>query len=355
MDALELSSFCSEYVAANVKKSTLIQIRTQTGHLARYLQAQNGKAYKPTTADLCATTIEAAASWLAGHPLPGRRPWAHDTVAKFKRTIRAIWERANQLGFAEPAVKLSKPPRVKHERASWTKEELAKLFGGVSLLPGQIGDHAAAVWCEAYLRWIYNAGARHDESMKLCRSDFDLEARICRIPGRCRKNGKTHRVRLWPGTVDALRKIWGPERDAEVFADWTWDRGGDGWPAQDRLLRKVIVLAGLRGSVDLANAVAAGGFKPGAGRELQTELKAAVPSVDLFHKLRRSRATHYYIQTGDLERVKRLLDHSDLSVTRGYIDWGQVDAAQDGDDDSDDPVPRSIESPRLFDLEEDAA
>jgi len=71
---------------------------------------------------------------------------------------------------------------------------------------------------------------------------------------------------------------------------------------------------------------------------------------DLWHKLRRTFATLLYAQTGNIELVRDLLAHSDISVTRGYIDKSKIGRKMQAEI-LDDPAPHKL---RIWRADEDA-
>lgn len=313
---MDLYAFLDDVDAADMAGSTLVDYRIQLDHLALFLK------HRPLPADLTVETIKSCATWASEN-----YGWKKATVAKFKRTVRAIWSRAHDAGLAEPPGKLGAPTLPRHSKGAWTEEEVARIIGAAAELPSEPWP-LSRLWWVALLRWLHTTGARHDETMNVRRRDFRLELGVCRIPADIRKCGDALPMRLTHGTIEALERIWGPDRDARVFGAWPYDPQGKPWKCQDRWLRKVIVLSGVRGTPDLAAAILAGGYRSGDGRELHVELKAAVPASELFHHFRRTAATHQMIKCRDVKAVQRRLGHRQLSTTEGYIDWLQVDAAR---------------------------
>lgn len=330
-----LRTFFDRFHRPQIKESSAKDIVTQLNHFDRWLGRQ------ATLADLTAAAVEECCSaGLAGGP---RSPWANGTASKFKRQIRSVWQRAADVGFVEQPAKLTRITVEQHQHTAWTGEEVSRLLWGCEhfsdvMLRGS--GVSLGTWLQAKLRWLYNSGARHDESMTLRRSDFDLTQGVCRIPARLRKNSKAFTVTLTRGTIEGLRLIW-ESAEGPVFGAWPYDQNQPSWPALDRVLRKVIVLSGLRGDDALRDAIMTRNGHRGvdayrvangkAARSVNKDLKAAVPKADLWHKWRRTFATHAYVKTGDIEKVKRWLDHSDIKVTYRYVDWTQAEGESQRD------------------------
>jgi integrase len=293
------------YFASQIKPGSAEQKEIQLNHFARYLGRE------PLLTDFSVEQIEASTSQLIT-----TRHWSLGTAAKYKREIRAIWSRAAATGHAGPAGKLGKVKPPKNDATAWTEHQVDIIVNATQLLDGNVDGIPLSAWTEAKLRWLHNSGARHNETLELRRSDFDLDNGVARIPGRFRKNGQPLAVTLTAGTVAALRRIWRPCLQDAMFP----------WPHQvralDGLLRRLLILAVLRGTQAVRDLIAANRRQRGV--HLERLVQQAVDKRDLWHKWRRTFATHAYARSRDIELVKRWLDHSDLKVTYGYIDWTQV-------------------------------
>ena len=62
------------------------------------------------------------------------------------------------------------------------------------------------------------------------------------------------------------------------------------------------------------------GFKKNLGKE-----KLKIDKIVSPHTLRHTYATHYYRQTKDIETLRRILGHSDISTTTIYITLANID------------------------------
>lgn len=303
---LEARAWFRQFVRSQIKPRSAVQKETQLNHFARYLGRE------PLLADFTVESLEASTTALIE-----LRSWTLATAAKYKREMAAMWSAAARTGHASPAQRLATIKATKTEATAWSESEVDKILFSAELLEGCVCGIPLCDWMAAKLRWLHNSGARHNETLSLRQSDFDLDNAVARIPGKFRKNGKPLAVTLLPGTVEALRKIWHQSKDGFVWP----------WPYQvralDCLLRRLLVIAGLRGDAELRKRVLVG--KRERGVHVDELLAAAVDRRDLWHKWRRTFATHAYCRARDIELVKRWLDHSDLKVTYGYIDWTQVD------------------------------
>lgn len=305
MESLNAREWFRTYFAPQIKPTSAQQKEIQLNHFARWLGRE------PQLADFTVDAIEESTSGLIT-----TRNWSLGTAAKFKREIRSIWARAAETGHCPCPGKLRAIKCTKADPTAWTDTQVDTILKATQQLTGTVDGIALSFWMDAKLRWLHNSGARHNETLQMRRDDFDLDNRIARIPGRFRKNGNPLSVTLLPGTVTALRRIWRPGGDRPAFP-WALDLR-----ALDGLLRRLLILAGLRGTDELRQLVAEGRRRRGV--HLTERIHQAVRRRDLWHKWRRTFATHAYATSGNIELVKRWLDHSDLKVTYGYIDWTQV-------------------------------
>lgn len=297
--------WCQDFFFKQIKPRSAEQKEIALKHFERCLGRE------ALLTDFAVATIEASTTRLIEE-----RQWTLGTAAKYKREIRSIWSRAAATGHASPAGRLTRVKATRHDGTAWTEPQIDAIVQATEMLTGDVDGIRLADWADAKLRWLVNSGARHNETLELRRSDFDLDNAVARIPGKFRKNGQALAVTLTAGTVEALRRIWRPGPDSPMFP----------WPYQvrglDTLLRRLLVLAGLRGTPDLRRRLELRVRERGVC--LEALLQASVDRRDLWHKWRRTFATHAYARSRDIELVKRWLDHSDLKVTYGYIDWTQV-------------------------------
>lgn len=267
-----------------------IQVRTAQRFLDKELTELGQPTRRVTVYDLCDALVAGCMAWMKDK---GRSP---DTCNKFRRSILAIHNFAideKELPLKRMRVKKYKVPKRKPQ--CWLGDELIPILTAAGQMPGKIGEVPASKWCPALLLFILNTGTRITAVMETPTARLDLERAWVKIPAEIQKHDSDEVFDLLPSTVLALAAIH-PHRHARIFDDWPYDRTNGGkWPALIKLLKRILVKAGIYSSV------------------------RDVSSKDLFHKLRRCFASFVNQKAG--KRVaQQLLGHSHESVTSLYLD-----------------------------------
>jgi site-specific recombinase XerD len=214
------------------------------------------------------------------------------TVNKHRRVLLALWR------FAKRRKLLAEYPDVDPLRdlrripTAWWPDEMFRIVKSGAEHPGTItcdaGNIPAGAFWEALLRTAYNTGARVSALLTVRRDDVDLDSGFVRIDAERQKHRTDGLYKLLPETLTAIRAIWKPRRD--LLFPWPYDQGVRQWKCLNTHYRRILARAGLS-----------------SGRK------------DLFHKLRRTTATLVTAASG-IEVACRLLGHSSIQVTQGYVD-----------------------------------
>lgn len=300
-----LADFYQSHYSAQLKPRSRTDYEIQLGHLEQYW-ADAGHATRPELSDLSVTFLDGAINWQL------RRGRSRGTADKLRRVGLALWSKAAELSQAERPPRMRALHKRKAEPTAWSFEEFQQLLTGAEQLPpprGQcrssrisrmVGPFPLGEWFRSLLLFLYNSGVRVDTAMQAAWSWLDLTAGVMRVPPEAQKDDEGQTVTLLPSTIRALQQLQAQSTSPLVFGDWTCDRNQVQWPALTHRLRWAIVLSGLRSS------------------------PAEVARRDLFHRIRRTFATHMYAKSGNIELVKELLGHSSIEVTYAYIDKSKI-------------------------------
>lgn len=286
-------SFLTRPAIAGGSPATRATYAADLANLQRYFGER--VAERPVTlADLSAELIESAMAWQLAR---GR---SRPTANRLRRSLLAIWNHAHRRGKApavEPIEKLAEP---KQAPEAWSTDELERLLEATTQLPGKIGGTTAALFWESLIRTVWNTGGRISAVMTTPTRSLNLATGLVTIPWQLQKDREDLLFELLPGTITALQRLDPAGRGLQtIFADWPYDRGVAQWPALNLALRKLIVSAGLRDSVD------------------------QVTRKDLWHKVRRSFATYLTAKHG-IAVAQSKLGHSSIEVTNRYLDRSKL-------------------------------
>lgn len=270
------------------------QVRNLEHYFAALLREAQQSARPLVLGDVSDALVAGAMKWQRDR---GRAP---ETANKLRAAVVALVNFAIdelELPLRRLRVKKFKAPR--HKPRCWLPDEVLRILSAAQKLPGQVGPVAAGKWFYALELFILNTGTRISAAMNAPTAGLDLAGGWITIPAAVQKHDADEVFDLLPITIAALKAI-DPFRNAKIFGDWPFDQQTRQWPTLNRWQRRVLVGAGL---------FAAAGD---------------VTRKDLFHKLRRSFATHVAAKGGkQLARV--MLGHSHESVTDRYLDERLLD------------------------------
>ncbi len=287
--------YCSKATIAAGSPRTVTAYQNDLDRFRQWHRERTGR--EPELDDLTPANIEGAMSWQLGR---GR---AKPTANKLRRHLLAIRNYAVRCGELPPLAPTQTVDAVKEphrEPDCWTLSQWERILDAATRLRGTVGEVPAAVFAEALLRTVYNTGARISAVMQIKTDLVDLDAGVLLIHAEAQKDAEDLRVTLLPRTVAALRSLGAHGRLPRLFDDWPHDRKVTQWPALNRLLKRLLVDAGLFASPE------------------------AVTRRDLWHKVRRTFATAITAKAG-MAVAQSMLGHSSLDVTRRYVDRSKLD------------------------------
>ncbi len=208
---------------------------------------------------------------------------SNDTINNRLAKLRALWRFSVKRKLRIDHPDNERLPRHKRLPTAWTMEQLGRLLATCVTQQGTIGVIPASRFWSALILVLYDSGIRFRSAVLLPWSAIDLRSRWLTVPAELMKNRAEQRFYLHEQTIEAISEIRRPKREL-LFPVPMHKRTF--YKLYHRLLRK----AGL----------------PDSRR-------------DLFHRIRRTSATHLAAAVG-VEQACRHLGHSALSVTMGYID-----------------------------------
>lgn len=224
------------------------------------------------------------------------------TANKLYRALCAVWRHAWEKGHVASPPRTKKYREAKREPQAWSLEEMLAIITAAEQLDGHVGAALAKVFFPAYCWCTYAIGSRQSVTLATPTANFDEQRGAILLPADLQKQNADQWMELIPEAAEAIAKLRSRQRGLErLFGDWTFSI-----TYFNKRLRRIIVAAGLRPTPE------------------------DVTRWDLSHKFRRTFATHA-CAASDEETVRRLLGHSHISVTRGYLDkrfLGGVSARQ---------------------------
>jgi integrase len=232
------------------------------------------------------------------------QPISPATLKKDRENLMTLTRWAHAKGMIR---ELPDVPRIQvPERIpiAWSREELANLWDALMRQTGEIGGVPSNLWWIALHAVIWDTGERIGATIKLEWRDVDLDGKWLVMRGENRKMKTRDRGhRLHPDTVNVLRSIQQPER-ALIFP----------WHLNPAYLWRVYT-------------------------EILRDAKLHCDRKHKFHCLRKSVASYFEAAGGN---AQVLMDHSERSVTRHYLDPRVVPEQNATDllfrpDDPDDP------------------
>jgi integrase len=198
----------------------------------------------------------------------------------------AVWRHAHRLGLVDKLPTVPALPIETEEPDAWSVQEIQRLLDNCdAATPRKIKGIHAGNWWRALIHVAYYTGLRRRALLSILRMDVELGSGWLRVPAASMKNRRGQSFRLGLDALQAIAKIWLPERrllfPSQAFHTTFYDQ-----------FRRIREAAGLAPS------------KCNTG---------------CLHKLRRSSATEAARQNG-IGAAQTLLGHSSPAMTRRYID-----------------------------------
>ncbi len=236
-----------------------------------------------TLADLTETTI---AEWMAAGRAAKLAP---ATVNSRRRMLVTLWRFAKRkrlidrdtpedLENVEP---LREPKRVP---TAWTLAELERLLKSCRLARGRFAGVPAAAWWTALVLVMYDTGLRRSAVFAIRFEEIDFAEKLLRVPAERMKNGVEQWYRLSDQTIAAILESLPPQRALLFPFPFTQEHG-----LYSRF-RFILRRAGL-----------------------------PFTRKDMFHKIRRTTASHIAAAQGKAAAFQQL-GHQDASCIARYVD-----------------------------------
>lgn len=221
----------------------------------------------------------------------GLRKLRHATLNQHRGYLFAIWNHLHERRL------VSEPPRVRRLRAqrdapdAWSIAELQRMLQTVDAIGWKrpIAGIPAAVYWRAAILTVWHTALRRGTIVKLRRVDLDAQSGWLNVPGDCTKTGVGGQHKLGAACLAAMAALDAYAPNRTMLFPWPHRLEYFGRP-----LRRIVAVAGIAPST----------------RRVAT----------LWHKLRRSHATHLAAAAG-LHAAANSLGHSSAELTRRhYID-----------------------------------
>jgi integrase len=265
----------------DASKGAAQQYHVAIGRLSDYL------GRPATIGDLTEAVV---AGWMAA----GRRAnLAVATVNSRLRMILTLWRFAKRKQIvaadAPDDLTLIEPLREKTRvPTAWSLDELARLLKSCRLARSRFCGIPAAAWWEALILVMYDTGLRRSAVFAIQIGEIDFAEKMLRVPAERMKNGIEQWFRLSDQTIAAILATLPPARS--TLFPFTFRNDSAIYTRFRVILRR----AGL-----------------------------PFTSRDMFHKIRRTTATHIAAQAGKAAAIRQL-GHQDESCINRYIDPSQL-------------------------------
>lgn len=284
--------YVPEFLVRPDQHLTRADYRVQLKHLTGYAREKAG--LDPLTlGDLSDQFVKAC---MARQLEAGR---SVHTVNKIHRVARAIAKYAWICDAIDAPLKCRKLKGPKHVPTAWSIDELSRLLAAAETQSGTVGGLLTRIFAPAMLWFLWSTGARINAALQTLTEDFDPETRFVCLRAGVQKQRADQWIRLQPQAVAACLRLRSRERAMpKLFGDWEHRK-----PPYE-LLKRVVLDAGLEGAIP---------------RRRSGDAEELVWRKHLFHKFRRTTATHARGRQGE-EATRNFLGHAHVSTTRAYID-----------------------------------
>jgi integrase len=163
-------------------------------------------------------TVTALLAWMATQTDRRKELLSPVTCNKVLKQLLALWRYAalKHLVADLPDVRnLREPKRVP---TAWTVEQMGLILDACREAHGFISGIKARLYWTALVLTLYDTGLRSGAAWAIRRANVDQMARLIYVPAETQKNRQDQLVRISPQTVEAIQKIWLPER--ELLFPW---------------------------------------------------------------------------------------------------------------------------------------
>ena len=236
-----------------------------------------------TLADLSSKTLCDWISWMVADE------YAVATINGRIKLLMSLWRFAKKRKYLAADtdddlgdVELLKRPR--RLAVAWTIDEMERLLAACRATHGRLLGIPAGKFWEAIISLMFDTGLRRAPAMAIRLDEIDFKTHVLRVPSERMKNGVEQIFWLSDRTMAAILATIPPART--LLFPWPWKSG----KSLENRLRHILGRAGL----------------PCTRR-------------DLFHRLRRTCASHIAAVAGEAAAIRQL-GHSDASCIQRYVD-----------------------------------
>jgi integrase len=205
----------------------------------------------------------------------------------YRATWFAVWNHAADRGLVARGPRVKKLKEIREEPDAWSLAELKRILAAAERF--RPGEHYGELPCgrlwHALLLTAWSTGLRRGSLLAIRRRDVDLATGLVYVAGEQMKNRRAQSFQLCPEALEAIGRIWLPERD-----------------------RLFVGLSSYLLNRHFALILAAANVPPSRRKGLNK-----------FHCLRRTTATAIASRAG-VAAASALLGHSDHYVTGRYLD-----------------------------------
>ncbi len=238
-----------------------------------------------TLADLTEGNVS---TWMAAG-LQQEKPLAPTTINSRLRELKTLWRYAVRKRFVVVGDdnNLESLDRLKVEKRNpraWTIGEMEAIVKSARMAHGRYMGVKAGLWWDGFLNLLYDTGLRLSAAMGIRFDEIDFTNKLLCIPAGRMKNNCEQYFRLHDQTIEAILATLPPRRTFVFPFPFKYQRSLYG------RYRRILKRAGL-----------------------------ASTRLDMFHKIRRTCASHVSRILGE-EAAIRQLGHQDASCIKRYVD-----------------------------------
>lgn len=268
---MQLAALLEKYAATQLVGGSAKTVSLYRQAVARF--AETSGVSTPTTADL---TDERLGRHVNSRLTDGI---ARATVAGEQRKLLALWRYAARKGLAAWPDMRAMPFPTRAPRA-WSRAEFRRLWAALDFAQ-PVGDCPGPLWWRAFVAVLWDSGERVGAVLALEWPGVQTDPPGIYLPAEVRKAGRVDRVYpIAPETAALVAQI--PRRRSGPF-DWPYN--------MQTLYNRF--------------------------RELLKRADLPTDRASMFHRIRRTTASHYAAAGGD---AQAWLGHSTAKVTAGYLD-----------------------------------
>ena len=218
---------------------------------------------------------------------------ARPTINNNRADLLCVWRHAYKKKLNPIWPTVGKLQVFRRLPTAWTMGEMDAILAAAAATHGSIGPYPAGAYWTALVLLLFDTGLRLRAALSIERGNVDLSTGWLSVLAETQKQKVEEKHRVTMQTTDALRAIWLPPRG--LLFPWPFEKK-QVWPK----LREILHCAGL----------------PTTRR-------------DLFHKFRRTTASHIAAKAG-IDAAARQLGHCSTDMTVRYIDPTIARAHVDG-------------------------